>query len=302
VVPDAALAIAAPAKVNLFLHVLGRRADGYHRLDSLIAFAAAGDRIEIAPASDLSLAIEGPFASGLSAGEDNLVLRAARALATVAGGQVPGAAIRLVKNLPVASGIGGGSSDAAATLKGLNAFWRIDAGDDVLARIGLTLGADVPVCLFGRPARVSGIGETIAPAPTLPPFGVVLVNPGIPVPTAAVFKALAGRYSGEAPALPMMSSARDAALWLGQRHNDLAGPAITLAPAIREVLDRLGAARECLLARLSGSGATCFALFADAAAAVTAARDIGASQPSWWVTATRFTDASPTPGPLASSG
>ena len=146
----AALAVAAPAKINLFLHVLGRRADGYHRLDSLIAFAAVGDRVEVAPATDRTLAIEGPFAPGLSSGDDNLVLRAARALAATAGGRVPGAAIRLTKNLPVASGIGGGSSDAAATLKALDTFWRLGLGGPELVRLGLTLGADVPVCLFGR--------------------------------------------------------------------------------------------------------------------------------------------------------
>lgn len=285
-----ALAVGAPAKVNLFLHVLGRRADGYHQLDSLIAFAVTGDRIEVAPGAELSLSIEGPFAHGLSAGEDNLVLRAARALAAAAGGRVPGAAIRLVKNLPVASGIGGGSSDAAATLKALDAFWRLGLGGEALARIGLALGADVPVCLFGRTARVSGIGENIASAPTLPPFGVVLANPGVPVPTAAVYKALAGRFSRPAPAPPTTSSISDAAAWLAQQHNDLAEPAITIAPLIRDVIDALAAAKQCLLARVSGSGATCFALFPDAESAMAAARELGPAHPAWWVAATHFTD------------
>jgi len=289
----AALTVAAPAKINLFLHVLGRRADGYHRLDSLIAFAALGDRVEVAPATGLALAIEGPFAPGLSSGDDNLVLRAARALAATAGGRVPGAAIRLTKNLPVASGIGGGSSDAAATLKALDTLWRLGLGDAALARLGLGLGADVPVCLFGRTARIAGIGESITPGPVLPPFGVVLANPAVPVSTAAVFKALQGRYSAAAPDVPAMESARDLAAWLSQRNNDLAGPAVALAPVIGDVLDALGATERCLLARLSGSGATCFALYPDDQAAAAAARRMSTAHPGWWVAATRFTDTAP---------
>jgi 4-diphosphocytidyl-2-C-methyl-D-erythritol kinase len=288
VATDAALAIAAPAKINLFLHVLGRRDDGYHRLDSLIGFVEIGDSIEVAPAPDLALAIEGPFAAGLSAGEDNLVLRAARALSAAAGGRVPGAAIRLIKNLPLASGIGGGSSDAAATLKALDSLWRLSLGDPALGRLGLALGADVPVCLLGRTARVGGIGDALAPADPLPAFGVLLVNPLVPVPTAAVFGALHGRYTVEAPAAPVAASAREFARWLGRCRNDLAAPALEIAPVVGEVLDALASAKECLLARLSGSGATCFALFPDIRFAEAAAEDLKAAHPGWWIDATRF--------------
>ena len=296
--PDAALAVVAPAKINLFLQVLDRRADGYHRLDSLIAFAELGDCVEVAPADDLTLAVEGPFAPGLSAGEDNLVLRAARSLSAAAGGRVPGAAIRLSKNLPVASGIGGGSSDAAATLKALVALWQLDLGSAALARLGLALGADVPVCLLGRTARVAGIGDVLSSGVSLPPFGVVLANPVVPVPTAAVFKALSGRYSGEAPEMPATTSPRDFAIWLARCGNDLAAPAREIAPNIGDVLEALGGTKDSLLARLSGSGATCFALYPDDRAAKAAAGDIKVAHPSWWVAATRFRDVAPPVAPV----
>lgn len=288
--PDGALAVAAPAKINLFLHVLDRRADGYHRLDSLIAFAELGDCVEVAPADDLTLAVEGPFAPGLSAGEDNLVLRAARSLSAAAGGRVPGAAIRLSKNLPVASGIGGGSSDAAATLKALDVLWQLDLGGAALARLGLALGADVPVCLLGRTARVAGIGDVLSSGVSLPPFGVVLANPVVPVPTAAVFKALRGRYSGEAPEMPTTTSSWDFATWLARCGNDLTAPAREIAPIIGDVLEALGGTKDSLLVRLSGSGATCFALYPDDRAAKAAAGDIKVAHPDWWVATTRFRD------------
>lgn len=282
-----AVAAPAPAKINLFLHVTGRRADGYHELDSLIAFADIADRISILPARRLSLEICGPFAAGLGNGEDNLVLRAARLLADAAG-MAAGAAITLEKNLPVASGIGGGSADAAATLRALDALWGVGMDAAALARIGLTLGADVPVCLFGATARVTGIGERIAPAPDLPAMGVLLVNPGIAVPTSAVFKARQGAVS--APATWPAKIADTAALIaaLGATGNDLTAPALSIAPGIGAVLTAIESCGGCLLARLSGSGATCFGLFNDAAGAEQAARAVGARQPAWWVVATRF--------------
>jgi 4-diphosphocytidyl-2-C-methyl-D-erythritol kinase len=199
----------------------------------------------------------------------------------------------LTKTLPAASGIGGGSSDAAATLKGLDALWRLDVGAAALDRLGLALGADVPVCLFGRTARIAGIGDSVAAAPNLPPFGVVLANPGVPVPTAAVFKVLRGRYSAVASDVPADASARDFAAWLARCGNDLAAPAIEIAPVIRDVLDALGATGGCLLARLSGSGATCFALYPDRESAESAARHVRAAHPGWWIAATRFIDTAP---------
>ena len=193
----------APAKINLHLHVVGRRQDGYHLLDSLVVFAGVGDWLEVSPAADLSLTLAGPFAAGLAAEPDNLVLRAARGLAELAGIR-PSGALRLEKNLPVASGIGGGSADAAAALRLLCRFWAISPD---LTRLAQSLGADVPVCLLGRPALMSGTGEVLAPAPPVPDAGLVLVNPGIAVATPAVFRARAAGFSQPAgfPAAGWMS-------------------------------------------------------------------------------------------------
>lgn len=285
--PVRTVARAAPAKINLFLHVLGRTHDGYHLLDSLIAFAGVGDHIEVEPAPTLTLRLSGPFAHALSAGEDNLALRAARALSGFAGPGA-GAVIRLMKNLPVASGIGGGSADAAAVLKALDRLWRLDLGDETLARLGLALGADVPVCLFGRPARVGGIGEIVKPVPALPPAGVVLVNPGVPVSTGAVFAGLVGPYSRPAPPLPAFAEAAGLARWLAGQRNDLEAPARAVAPSIGAALNALAASPRCLLARLSGSGATCFGLYPDGRSARAASRALRARHRDWWIVATRF--------------
>jgi len=281
------IAILAPAKINLYLHVTGRRPDGYHLIDSLTAFTELGDRILVRPAGELSLEIEGPFARALSDGEDNLVLRAARALQERASVR-SGARITLVKNLPVASGIGGGSSDAAATLKALAALWRLDASlfgdpDWAVAR----LGADVPVCLFASPAQVSGIGESVRHGPALPPCAIVLVNPGVAVPTGPVFARRTGAFSPNAPiaAAPDFASMVRA---LAERRNDLAEPATSIAPIIGRTLDAVAHSAGCGLARMSGSGATCFGLFEDDAAAEAAARRLVAEHPDWWVRPTRF--------------
>jgi len=276
--------LTAPAKLNLYLHVTGRRDDGYYRLDSLIVFTALGDVLEVAPAEDLSLAITGRFAAALGDANDNLVMRAARLLSLEAG--LPahrGAAIRLVKRLPVAAGLGGGSADAAAALHGLCALWNVSLGDDDLARMAISLGADVPVCLSPRPAFVGGIGESIESAPVLPALHVALVNPGVSLSTASVFANLEikpterhGRFA-EAP--------RDAAALAGllaSRANDLDPPARQLCPAVVDVLSALGRQADCLLARMSGSGATCFGLFDSAAASASAARHIAERQPAWW--------------------
>lgn len=281
------LAEAAHAKVNLHLHVLGRRADGYHLLDTLVVFAAAADVLVAEPDDALSLAVEGPFAAALAGEADNLVLRAARALAAAAG-VTRGARLRLVKRLPVAAGIGGGSADAAAALRALDRLWGTDLDPERLAAIAARLGADVPACVASRPARLGGIGERIVPAPGLPPFGLVLANPGVAVATPAVFAAYAAR--GEAfdrpAALPdawpeAATLARDLALC----RNALEPAAIALCPAIAEVLAALRTLPGARLARLSGSGATCFALFDDAAAAAAAARRLATAHPSWWIEA-----------------
>ena len=266
----------APAKVNLALHVLGRRADGYHLLDSLVVFADIGDTLRAAPAEALALDVTGPFAAALAGDADNLALRAARRLAAAAG-IAPRARLTLDKRLPVASGIGGGSADAAAALRLLARLWHLPLPSTELA---LALGADVPVCLAGRPARMAGIGEALAPAPALPPCGLLLVNPGVAVATPAVFRARSGPFS---PPLDLPDGWADAAALaadLARLGNDLEAPAVALAPAIGTVLAALRALPGTLLARMSGSGATCFALFATAAHARQAATQV--TRPGWW--------------------
>lgn len=278
---------AAPAKINLYLHVVGRRADGYHLLDSLIAFAAVHDTVVAEKADALTLAVAGPFAAALSAEPDNLVLRAARALADAAGVR-PGAALRLVKRLPVASGIGGGSADAAAALLAANDLWGLAHDPEALARIGLALGADVPVCLAGRAAQVGGIGEKIDPAPALPRVPLVLANPLVPLSTPSVFKARSGPFSQPAPIAAAPRDARDLAEALASRRNDLTPAALGLVPEIKTVLAALEAQPGCILARMSGSGATCFALFAGGDEARAAAAAIRAAKPGWWVEASEL--------------
>ncbi len=249
----------APAKINLYLHVVGQRPDGYHLLDSLVVFAEAGDRLSAVGAPDLSLVVTGPFATGLHGEADNLVLRAARALAAELRVFAAGR-ITLEKNLPIASGIGGGSADAAATLRLLCRLWGIVPGQQ-LDRIALALGADVPVCLHGRPAHMSGIGERLRPAPVLPAAGMVLINPGIGVSTPAVFRARTGEYSRPAALPEAWPDAASLAATLHATRNDLQPAARQLAPVIGDVLEALTADRTCLLARMSGSGATCFGLY-----------------------------------------
>ena len=284
------IAVAAPAKINLTLHVLGRRPDGYHDLESLVAFASLHDVVAVAAAHDLSLTVAGPNADALQSTPlaDNLVLRAARALAESAGLSAPTAALKLDKHLPVAGGIGGGSADAAAALRALVRLWRLDMSEAALAKIGLSLGADLPVCLASRPMVMTGIGERLAAAPALPPLGILLVNPRVALPTAQVFAALNG---GIGAPMPMAYAAGDAAslltaLRLGR--NDLEAPARQIAPVIGEVLATLAALPGTRLARMSGSGATCFALFDDEGAAQEALRSLRTGQDGWWCAAGRL--------------
>lgn len=268
----------ARAKVNLCLHVTGRRPDGYHLLDSLVAFVEVGDEVAARPGPDLTLAIDGPFAAGLGAGLDNLVLRAAEAMRH--GGA--GAALTLTKRLPVASGIGGGSADAAATLRALARLWSAPLPDP--ARV-LALGADVPVCLAGRATRMSGIGEVLEPV-DLPACPMVLVNPGVETPTGGVYGRLERRDN--APMAPLSGFTNLAALcdYLRAQRNDLEAPAMAFAPAVAAVVSALGGQDGCGLARMSGSGATVFGLFDSAARAEAAAARLLRSEPTWWVVAT----------------
>ncbi len=262
----------APAKVNLFLHITGRRADGYHLLDSLAVFPAVGDWVRVAPAPALGLQISGRFGGVLRAEADNLLLRAARLLNPVGG-----AALMLEKNLPVASGIGGGSADAAAALHALAKLWRLPAPTPALA---LALGADVPVCLASRPARMGGIGEVLTAAPRLPRFGMVLANPGVAVPTPAVFRARQGGFTAPAALPAAWPDVAAMAADLRQTRNDLQAAALGIQPVIGQMLQVLAALPGALVARMSGSGATCFALFETPEAAARAAGSI--NQPGWW--------------------
>jgi 4-diphosphocytidyl-2-C-methyl-D-erythritol kinase len=278
----------APAKVNLYLHLIGRRADGYHLVDSLVGFADIGDRITARPSAALTLEIDGPQAASLAGlGEDNLILRAARLFAGHAG-VAAHAALHLQKNLPVASGIGGGSSDAAAALRALCALWQVSVDEEDLRRLGVRLGADVPACLHADAAWIGGIGEQIEPAALLPAAGIVLVNPRIALPTAAVFAARRGPFGDSGRFAPMPQDAAGLAGMLGPRRNDLTAAAIVLVPEIGAVLAQLARLPGALIARMSGSGATCFALFADRATAVRARAAIAAAEPGWWSAAGGF--------------
>ena len=266
----------APAKVNLCLHVTGRREDGYHLLDSLVVFAGVGDRVTILPGKGLTLHLSGPESAALTVEADNLVLRATRAMG------VQDAELRLRKGLPVASGIGGGSADAAATLRALT---RLGAAPLPEASV-LALGAEVPVCLAGRPVRRQGVGEILTPLPQLPPLCLVLANPRLPVSTPRVFAALGRRDNGPVPGLPAVAlrSAEALAKWLAREtRNDLAAPARQVAPVLDLVQTALASLPGCLLARMSGSGGTHFALFASEAQALAAARQLALAHPGWWV-------------------
>lgn len=284
---------AAPAKINLYLHVLGRRADGYHRLDSLVMFADVADTVTVAPGGSLRFSVDGPFAAPLAAepADANLVVRAAKALAEAVG-RPADVDLTLTKRLPVASGIGGGSADAAACLRALARLWEVAPDDARLLAVAARLGADVPVCLKGQAAFFGGIGDVLDPAPALPDCPAVLVNPGVPLSTPAVFRArqggvfsAPGRFTG-APADPAALAAL-----LGERRNDLTEAAISLAPVVADALAALAGTAGCRLARLSGSGATCFGLFATADDAARAARALADGHADWWVRACRLRSA-----------
>ena len=277
----------ARAKVNLYLHVTGKRADGYHLLDSLIVFAETGDEIAVEAASDLTLTIDGPFGAGLDAGPANLVLRAASGLRDLTGAK-QGAAIHLQKNLPIASGIGGGSADAAATLLALIDLGQVTPDRAALYQLAEKLGADVPVCLDGNPSFVGGIGEDIQPAGKLPPAHILLVNPLVETPTPAVFKARRGDFSPASRWAQAPKTAQELAAFLASRKNDLTAPAIIVAPVVADVLSAIAETKNCLLSRLSGSGATCFGIYADAATADAARQQINAQFPKWWAVAAKI--------------
>ncbi len=278
----------APAKVNLTLRVVGRRADGYHDLESLVAFADIGDELSFAPFGELKLTVSGPGAVQAGEGADNLVVKAAGALAAHVAGLRLGS-FHLDKRLPVAAGLGGGSADAAAALRLLARANDLAADDGRLFDAARATGADVPVCLDPRPRLMRGIGDLLSAPLKLPPLPAVLVNPGVALATKAVFAGwiAAGEPAAFDTSRLMMAASRDECLQLlVLQANDLEPAAIALAPPIAEVLVALRALPGCRLARMSGSGATCLGLFATAAAAIDGARTLTRRHPEWWVRAT----------------
>ena len=279
----------APAKINLTLRVGKPRADGMHPLQSVVAFADVGDVVEAAAADGLALTVDGPFAVGLAADDDNLVLRAARTLAQAAGA-APRAKLRLEKNLPIASGIGGGSSDAAAALRALSALWGLNWADAQLAELARGLGSDVPVFFASSStAYMTGLGEIYMPL-VAPSFAAVLVNPMQPVATPAVYRQFDAMGLGGAlrDEQPIWQDSAAALHHIGVIGNDLEPAAVALAPVIADVLGALRADKTVLYAGLSGSGATCFALLGDLNAAQALREKLSARHEAWWVCATRL--------------
>ena len=277
--------VRAPAKLNLFLHVGERRSDGFHALESLVVFVEETDILVIERADELSLTVVGPFADALKEVPDNLVLRAARALDATRG-----AAITLEKNLPIAAGIGGGSADAGAALRGLNAFWRLERDPGELSEIASAIGSDVPACVLSQPAWIAGRGEIVRGVGTISPFELVLVNPTIRLATASVFAGLNVRTGIGAMSPPgdEIASVWDLVAYLADSGNDLEGPACAIAPSIDEVLEALAHEPGCVLAQMSGSGATCFGIFQEGPWARGAAERIVHDHPDWWVRGTRI--------------
>ena len=269
----------APAKVNLSLHVTGRRADGYHLLDSLVVFADVGDVVEAEPAAHTTLTVLGPMGRGVPTDGTNLMLKAARLMPNAGW-----AKLTLHKNLPSASGVGGGSADAAATLRALSRLWNCPPPP---MQAQLALGADIPVCGARGPVRMEGIGEKITPVMGLPDAWLVLVNPMVPVSTGAVFAGLDRYDAPPMPPPPTPCTAQAFATWLHGQRNDLQAPAMRVCPEIAAVLEALTATQP-LICRMSGSGGTCFGLFATAIAASDAAHRIAKGYPQWWVASGRI--------------
>ena len=283
--PSGVATVRAPAKINLYFHIIGRQADGYHLVDSLVGFTTLGDELTIRAGEPLDIVSDGPFAEGMPPPYKNLVYQAAQLLADNASAQAR-AHVTITKNLPVAAGIGGGSTDAAAAMKALSALWGIPDGAVDLYELGLSLGSDIPACLKARTTYASGIGQVLDDAPALPKAGILLVNPGVALVTASVFQARRGGFN---PPDRFDKSPKDAAALaavLADRGNDLTDAAIRLCPVIRNVLSALEAAPGCHLARMTGSGATCFGIFDNLAAAEAAVPAV--AQDGWWVAPTEL--------------
>jgi 4-diphosphocytidyl-2-C-methyl-D-erythritol kinase len=277
----------APAKVNLALHVTHRREDGYHDLESLVVFADVAVELEATPADADTLTVSGPFAKALGVGETNLVTRAVAAFRDRWPDAVgTGLALHLTKNLPVAAGIGGGSADAAAALRLMAGLSNRPIAVSDLADMAATLGADVPACLVSTPLVARGVGEVLAPLPEFPACHIVLVNPMVPLATADVFRRLRAHDNYPLPELPSpLTRPAQLGIWLAETRNDLQPPAVKLVPAIGDIVAHLAEAQGCMLARMSGSGATVFGLFGSSGQAHQAAQVMRAANPDHWVAA-----------------
>lgn len=282
------LTLPCPAKINLFLHVVGKRDDGYHLLESLVCFADYGDTLTLTPNTATTLTLTGDFAPALQQAPlaDNLIIKAHRALEQHIGKTLP-TAFTLQKNLPLGGGIGGGSANAAATLKGLCTLYNLSIPPDSLHHIATTLGADVPVCLASTPSLMTGIGEQLSPVSMPHSLYTVLVTPPVHISTKDVFQALHGNFSTPLPPLKIQTEQSLKTL-LHNTRNDLQAPALALFPALKQPLSILAQQHGCWLTRLSGSGATCFGVFETAAQATTAAHAIKKQHPDWWVKQVRL--------------
>jgi len=272
----------APAKINLYLHVTGKRADGYHLLDSLVVFADMGDKLEVSASDDIGFAVTGAFAKQVP--PDNSVIRASRALRAHAG-IAKGAKLTLHKNLPVGAGIGGGSADAGAALRLLMRFWQLEIPPAEMHSIAVSLGADVAACLRSGSLYMSGIGEEIDEGPAITQLHAVLVNPGKTLLTADIFAAYKGGFSARSARPQVFATSFDCVEFLRVHKNDLQETALTQLPEIRGVLSELEAENDCVLARMSGSGPTCFGLFFSLASAQACATRLAAAHPDWWIQA-----------------
>jgi 4-diphosphocytidyl-2-C-methyl-D-erythritol kinase len=280
----------APAKINLALHVVGQRPDGYHLLESLAVFADFGDTISAAPGkSGIRLSIDGPLAGELSLmarGDDNIVRRAARLLSEAAGRAGKPVDMMLTKRVPIAAGLGGGSADAAATLKLLDRVWRLELGKERLAEIAIKLGADVPMCVWSRPVVAHGIGEKIIPVRGLPRIPVVIVHPSVPVATAAVFGKVDDPQRSGLPTLPArFRTVLELVQWLRETRNDLSEATAQVTGLAAAAAKAVAKDRDCLFGRMSGSGAAAFGIFVSRVAAERAAERLAAARPHWFVMA-----------------
>ena len=285
---SAADAEPASAKINLALHILGRRPDRFHDIDSLAVFAEIGDRIDVEPTEgEFALNIDGPFARELATATPdnrNLVVAVTTKLTVLAGSHAKGTGLRLTKNIPIASGLGGGSADAAAAFRLLNRHWQLGLSESELQAMGVEFGADVPMCVASAPVRATGKGDRLTAIGGLPPLPIVLAYPSVGVSTAAVFGRVEGSSDSRLPRIPArFGSVADVAAWIDRTHNGLEQPAGEQLPAIGDALDLLRRSSDCLLARMTGSGSTCFGLFPTSDHAMRAAGVIRTQRPSWWV-------------------